>query len=309
MTDTTTSQNTVTVRSEASLSDYIALMKPRVMSLAVFTALTGMVVAPGHLHPVIGAIAILFIAIGAGAAGVLNCWYDADIDRLMARTARRPLAQGRVPSEEALAMGLFLAGCSVLCLGLIVNWVAGALLALTIAYYVFVYTIWLKRRTPHNIVVGGAAGALPPVIGWAAATGGVSVESLMLFAIIFLWTPPHFWSLALTRTGDYERAGVPMLPVVAGKAATRRQILIYSLATVIATLAPAYTGLGGGAYLAVAFAGGALFLALAVRVYLIGDSDSNAGNKAARQLFAFSILYLFALFAVLLVEHVLGLVT
>lgn len=289
------------VRPQASLGDYIALMKPRVMSLAVFTALTGMVAAPVHPHPVISFTAILFIAVGAGAAGALNCWYDADIDRLMARTARRPLAQGRVPREEALAMGLFLAGCSVLCLGLLVNWVAGVLLALTIAYYILVYTMALKRRTPQNIVIGGAAGALPPVIGWAAATGGVSAEGLMLFVIIFLWTPPHFWSLALCRARDYERAGVPMLPVVAGKAATQRQILIYSVALVIAALWPACSRLGAWLYLAVSGAGGALFLALAARVYL--SDGGETGNKAARRLFAFSILYLFALFAALLVEH------
>ena len=298
---TSLSPDTAIVRPQASLGDYIALMKPRVMSLAVFTALTGMAAAPSHPHPVICFTAILFIAVGAGAAGALNCWYDADIDRLMARTARRPLAQDRVPREEALAMGLFLAGCSVLCLGLLVNWAAGALLAFTIAFYILVYTMGLKRRTPQNIVIGGAAGALPPVIGWAAATGGVSAESLMLFVIIFLWTPPHFWSLALCRAREYERAGVPMLPVIAGKAATQRQILIYSVALAIVALWPAYSGLGGWLYLAVSGAGGAVFLALAARVYL--SQGENTGNKAARRLFAFSILYLFALFAALLVEH------
>ena len=296
-----------TVRSQSSLADYIALMKPRVMSLAVFTALTGMVAAPEHPNLAISFIAILFIAVGAGAAGVLNCWYDADIDRLMARTARRPLAQGRVPREEALAFGLFLAVCSVLCLGLFVNWVAGALLALTIAYYVLVYTMWLKRRTPQNIVIGGGAGAFPPVIGWAAATGGVSAESLMLFAIIFLWTPPHFWSLALCRARDYQRAGVPMLPVVAGKAATQRQILAYSIALALAAMGPVYSGLGGWLYLAVAVGGGAMFLTLAARLYRLGLADAE--NQAARRLFAFSISYLFVLFASLLIEHGLGATT
>lgn len=307
MTDVTASSKTATISSQGTLGDYIGLMKPRVMSLAVFTALTGMIVAPGHMHPIIAFTAIVFIAVGAGAAGVLNCWYDADIDRLMARTAQRPLAQKRIPTEEALAMGVVLAVGSVMCLGLLVNWVAGALLAFTIAYYIVVYTIWLKRRTPQNIVIGGAAGAFPPVIGWAAATGGISVESLMLFAIIFLWTPPHFWSLSLVRSRDYERAGIPMLPVVAGKAATRRQILIYSTLMTIAALGPAYTGLGGWLYLATSAASGAAFLVLAARVYFY--DEGRAADKAARQLFGFSILYLFTLFAVLLVEHSLGLVS
>ena len=292
--------------SGGELADYIALMKPRVMSLSIFTALTGMVVAPGDIHPLIAFTALLFIAVGAGAAGVLNCWYDADIDRLMTRTALRPLARDRVPPDEALAMGLFLAGVSVICLGVLVNWAAAALLALTIAFYVVVYTMWLKRRTPQNIVIGGAAGAFPPMIGWAATTGTVSLESLLLFAIIFLWTPPHFWSLALFRSRDYERAGVPMLPVVAGKAATRVQILIYSLVMVPVAIAPAFTGLGGPLYLAVSAAGGAVFLFLAVR--LNRRDEGHAADAAARGLFAFSILYLFALFAVPLIEHGVGLV-
>jgi protoheme IX farnesyltransferase len=307
MTDISAASSSAAGPSQGELTDYTALMKPRVMSLSIFTALTGMVVAPGHIHPVIAATALLFIAVGAGAAGVLNCWYDADIDRLMARTALRPLARDRVAPDEALAMGLFLAGLSVLCLGVLVNWAAAALLALTIAFYVVVYTMWLKRRTPQNIVIGGAAGAFPPMIGWAATTGGVSLESLLLFAIIFLWTPPHFWSLALFRSRDYERAGVPMLPVVAGKTATRRQILIYSLIMVPVAIAPAFTGIGGPLYLAVSALGGAVFLAFAVRLNRV-KTEGPPADAAARKLFAFSILYLFLLFAVPLAEHVLGLI-
>lgn len=302
MTDTSayTSQ-TLAASSQGTFKDYIALMKPRVMSLAVFTSLTGMVVAPGEIASLTGLMALTFIAIGAGAAGTLNMWYDADIDRLMSRTALRPIPQNHVTREAALALGLVLAVGSVLGLGALVNWVAAGLLGLTIAYYLIVYTMWLKRRTPHNIVIGGAAGAFPPMIGWAATTGGVSFEAALLFAIIFLWTPPHFWSLALFRARDYERANIPMLPVVAGKTATRRQILAYSVAMVAAALAPAFVGLGGWAFLAVSAAGGAAFLALAVNVCC--RTEGAAADQAARKLFAFSILYLFALFAALLAEH------
>lgn len=302
MTDTSayTSQ-TLAASSQGTFKDYIALMKPRVMSLAVFTSLTGMVVAPGEIAPLTGLMALMFIAIGAGAAGTLNMWYDADIDRLMSRTALRPIPQNHVTREAALALGLVLAVGSVLGLGALVNWVAAGLLGLTIAYYLIVYTMWLKRRTPHNIVIGGAAGAFPPMIGWAVTTGGVSFEAALLFAIIFLWTPPHFWSLALFRARDYERANIPMLPVVAGKTATRRQILAYSVAMVAAALTPAFVGLGGWAFLAVSAAGGAAFLALAVNVCC--RTEGAAADQAARKLFAFSILYLFALFAALLAEH------
>jgi protoheme IX farnesyltransferase len=290
-----------------ALGDYIALLKPRVMSLAVFTALAGMVAAPGDIHPLIGFVALIFIAVGAGAAGALNMWYDADIDRLMSRTAMRPIPRNRVPPDEALTLGLVLAGGSVFCLGVLVNWLAGGLLALTIAYYLFVYTMWLKRSTPQNIVIGGAAGAFPPMIGWAVATGTVSLDSLLLFAIIFLWTPPHFWALALNRLRDYERAGVPMLPVVAGKQATRTQILIYSVLTALAGIAPAITGLGGAAYLFVSATTGAVFVYFALCVYL--RHEGQAADRAARSLFVYSILYLFILFATLLGEHALGLVT
>ena len=219
-------------------------MKPRVMSLVVFTALVGLIAAPGQLHPLLAVIALLAIAVGAGAAGALNMWYDADIDARMARTAARPIPRGHVTADEALTFGTVLAIGSVLTLGVLVNWAAGALLALTIGFYVFVYTMWLKRRTPQNIVIGGAAGAFPPMIGWAAVTGGVSLESILLFLIIFMWTPPHFWALALYRARDYERAGVPMLPVVAGAAETRRQIVLYSVLLVPLATTPALIGLG-----------------------------------------------------------------
>src|SRR5512132_787842 len=219
----------LTEPSMADVGDYIALLKPRVMSLVIFTALVGLVVAPGHVHPVIGFTAILCIAIGAGAAGALNMWYDADIDALMSRTSKRPVPSGRVMPGEALGFGLVLAGLSVMTLGLLVGWLAASLLAFTIFFYVVIYTMWLKRSTPQNIVIGGAAGALPPVIGWVAAAGNVGLEPLVLFLIIFLWTPPHFWALSLNLAGEYARAGVPMLPVVAGRAETKRQILLYSV--------------------------------------------------------------------------------
>jgi protoheme IX farnesyltransferase len=285
---------------EPSVGDFILLMKPRVMTLVVLTALAAMLAAPGPLHPVLGTIAIISIAIGAGASGALNMWYDADIDARMARTAARPLPRGRITPDEALSFGSILAMGSVLTLGVLVNWTAGALLALTIAFYIFVYTMWLKRRTPHNIVIGGAAGAFPPMIGWAVVTGDISLQSLLLFAIIFMWTPPHFWALALYRCRDYERVGVPMLPVVAGPDETRRQILIYSVLLVPLAILPYFVGLGHITYLVCSVVLGITFLALAVRVYL--TRDGRAADTAARQLFWFSILYLYALFAVLLIE-------
>jgi heme o synthase len=284
-----------------SIGDFVALMKPRVMSLVVFTALVGMLLAPQQLHPALGAIALVCIAVGAGASGALNMWYDADIDALMQRTASRPIPRGHVTPDEALTFGTILAIGSVATLGLIVNWVAGALLAFTIAFYVLVYTMWLKRRTPQNIVIGGAAGAFPPMIGWAAATGSVGLESLALFAIIFMWTPPHFWALALYRARDYSRAGVPMLPVVAGPDETRKQIVIYSALLAPLALWPAFIGLAGGLYVLVAAGLGAIFLALALAVYR--TREGREADRAARQLFAFSILYLFGLFATLLIER------
>jgi protoheme IX farnesyltransferase len=277
-------------------------MKPRVMSLVVFTALVGMAVAPGKLHPALAVIALLCIAVGAGASGALNMWYDADIDAEMARTAARPIPQGRITPDEALTFGVVLSLFSIATLGVLVNWTAGGLLALTIAFYVFVYTMWLKRRTPQNIVIGGAAGAFPPMVGYAAVTGGVSVESLLLFAIIFMWTPPHFWALALYRCRDYERAGVPMLPVVAGPDATRLQILIYSMLLVPLAMLPAFVGLGGIAYLAASTLLGIAFMVLAVDVWRV--RHGRAGDGAAKRLFGFSILYLFLLFAVLLAERI-----
>ncbi|MEM7747054.1 MAG: heme o synthase [Pseudomonadota bacterium] len=287
-----------------TVGDYLALMKPRVMSLVVFTALVGMVAAPGSIHPVLGVIALLCIAVGAGASGALNMWYDADIDAHMQRTAARPIPRGRVTPDEALLFGTILSVFSVLTLGLLVSWVAGALLALTIAFYLFVYTIWLKRRTPQNIVIGGAAGAFPPMVGWAAVSGNVSVDSVLLFLIIFMWTPPHFWALALYRCRDYERVGVPMLPVVAGADETRRQILIYSVLLVPLAVAPVFTGLGGMAYLVASSLLGATFIYQAIRVFR--TREGKIADKEAKRLFLFSIFYLFALFAVLLAEHVLA---
>jgi heme o synthase len=281
----------------AGVGDYIALMKPRVMSLVVFTALVGLLIAPGHLHPVIGLTALICIAVGAGAAGALNMWYDADIDARMARTAARPIPAGRVTRGEALAFGVTLAGFSVAVLGLLVNVIAAALLAMTIAFYVLVYTVWLKRATPQNIVIGGAAGALPPVIGWAAATGSVAIEPVLLFLIIFFWTPPHFWALSLYRTEDYARAGVPMLPVVAGDQETRRQILLYTLLLAPLGTAPWLFGYAGPAYGLAAVVAGAVMVALAFRV-----RAEQRAHLASKQMFAFSILYLFLLFAVLLAD-------
>ena len=288
-----------------SVGDFIALMKPRVMALVVFTAVVGMVLAPAGQHPALAVIALICIAVGAGASGALNMWYDADIDACMQRTAARPIPQGRVAPEEALTFGVVLAAGSVAVLGVLVNWTAGALLALTIAFYLFVYTMWLKRRTPQNIVIGGAAGAFPPMIGWAAMTGSVSLEGLVLFLLIFLWTPPHFWALALYRARDYERAGVPMLPVVAGPDETRKQIVVYSALLVPLALVPVFMGFGGPFYTLTAIALGAVFLALALNVHRV--REGRAADRAARQLFAFSILYLFGLFAALLAERSLAL--
>src|SRR5262245_15379005 len=284
--------------SMAGVEDYLALMKPRVMSLVVFTALVGLMIAPGDLHPVIGFAALLCIAVGAGAAGALNMWYDADIDAVMRRTASRPIPAGRVGSIEALAFGLVLAACSVLALALLANLAAAASLAFTIFFYVVIYTMWLKRASPYNIVVGGAAGAFPPVIGWVAATGSLSVEPLLLFLIIFFWTPPHFWALSLYRTDDYARARVPMLPVVAGKAKTRQQILIYTLLLMLVSVLPWAFGFVGVIYGTIAILAGAKMILLAWRLQAGGKN----GERAARRLFAFSIVYLFSLFAAFLAD-------
>ena len=287
------------------VAEYFALMKPRVMFLVVFTALAGLVAAPGHMHPVLAVAALLCIAVGAGAAGALNMWFDADIDARMARTAARPIPRGRISPDEARAFGTVLAIGSVICLGLMLNWVAAGLLALTIAFYVFVYTMWLKRSTPQNIVIGGAAGAVPPMIGWAAATGTLSLDSFILFLIIFMWTPPHFWALALLRVRDYERAGVPMLPVVKGEDETRRQILIYSLILAPLGCVPAIVGLGGGLYTVAAGFLGAFFVMFAYACY--SERVGPDAGRAAKDLFAYSVLYLFLLFAALLVEQGFGL--
>lgn len=278
------------------VADFLALLKPRVMSLVVFTGLAGLVAAPGAIHPFIAAVAVLCIAVGAGAAGAVNMWYDRDIDSVMERTRRRPIPMGHVPPAEALAFGVALSLFSVMVMGLAVNWTAAALLALANGFYVFVYTMWLKRRTPQNIVIGGAAGAFPPMIGWAAVTGSVSLESIALFLIIFAWTPPHFWALALYRDGDYAKAGVPMLPVVAGRSATRRQILVYTLLLLPLSLAPSLLGTAGLVYGAVAALMGTGFVFLALRVL----RETHA--SAPRDLFGYSILYLFTLFGALMVE-------
>ena len=288
--------------SAASVGDYFALLKPRVMSLVVFTALTGMVLAPGGIHPILGFAALLSIAVGAGAAGALNMWYDADIDRVMRRTRGRPVPMERVTPGETLAFGLTLSVGAVTVLGFATNYLAAALLAFTIFFYVVVYTMWLKRSTPQNIVIGGAAGALPPVIAWTAVTGTISLDSLVLFAIIFLWTPPHFWALALYKADEYERAGVPMMPVVKGAARTRLEILVYSVVLAAFGLAPVAMGFAGVAYGAVAAVAGVAFVAAAIRVYR--SREGAAGERAARDLFAYSILYLFLLFAVLLAEAI-----
>ena len=280
-----------------AIGDFVALLKPRVMSLVVFTAVAGMVLAPGALHPVLAAIAVLCIAVGAGAAGAINMWYDRDIDAVMARTSTRPLPAGRMTPGDALGFGAVLAVGSVSVMALAVNWTAAALLALTIAFYVFVYTIWLKRRTPQNIVIGGAAGAFPPMIGWAAVTGDVGLGAIALFALIFMWTPPHFWALSLYRSGDYAAAGIPMLPVVAGSGETKRQILLYALLLMPVSLVPTVLGIAGLAYGVVAAAMSAVFLALAWRLW---RADGHAG---APRLFGFSILYLFVLFAAMIAER------
>jgi protoheme IX farnesyltransferase len=307
-------QPTPRAATPASARDYIALLKPRVMSLVVFTALTGLVCADRPMNPILAGIAILCIAIGAGASGALNMAWDADIDAKMRRTRARPVPAGRVSRGDAAFFGGVLALFSVMLMGLGVNWLAAGLLAFTILFYAVVYTMWLKRATPQNIVIGGLAGALPPVVGWAAATGTAPLNAWLLCAIIFMWTPPHFWALSLYTSGDYAKAGVPMMPVVKGARSTRLQILIYSLILAPLGYVPVITGLGGLLYAAVASGGGALFILLAIRLYRSNAGDTDAAGEGAlygpkidarpaRDLFAVSILYLFALFAALLVEH------
>lgn len=286
--------------SQAEPSDYFALLKPRVMSLVVFTAFVGLIIAPGTIHPFLGAVSILCIAVGAGASGALNMWYDADIDAVMSRTASRPVPAGRVGRSEALAFGLVLSAFSILTLGLLVNWLSAALLAFTIFFYVVIYTMWLKRSTPQNIVIGGAAGALPPMIGWACVTGSVSWDSFVLFLMIFLWTPPHFWALALFKQGDYHKARIPMMPNVAGVKSTKRQIFIYAVVTALVGVLPYWMGFASPAYGILATGLGLGFVWYAYRVLRMSPADEKM--KPAKALFGFSLIYLFALFATLLVD-------
>jgi protoheme IX farnesyltransferase len=280
----------------AGAGDFLALMKPRVMSLVIFTAFIGLLMAPGHVHPVIALTAVLCIAVGAGAAGCLNMWYEADIDARMKRTRNRPVAAGRVSRGEALGFGASLAVASVTLMGLAVNTTAAALLALTIGFYVFIYTMWLKRRTPQNIVIGGAAGAFPPMVGWAAVTGDVSLGALIMFAIIFFWTPPHFWALSLYTSEDYKAAGIPMLPVVAGHQETRRQILIYSILLAPLGVAPVAIGMSSWLYGVVAAVLGVIFLARAIQVY-------RQREGAPRRLFTFSLIYMAVIFLMMVVDR------
>lgn len=279
----------------ATVSDYYSLLKPGVMRLSIFTAVIGLVAAPGSIEPAIAIAAILAIAVGAGASGSLNMWYDADIDTKMERTKGRAVAAGRVPAKEALTLGLVLAVLSVFSLSFMVNYVAGGLLAMTIAYYVLFYTMWLKRRTPQNIVIGGAAGAFPPMIGWAAVTGNVSFDSFSLFALIFIWTPPHFWALSLYRAGDYEAAGIPMMPVVAGKPSTKRQIFLYSLLLAPTAMLPYMLGFVGPVYAVITMMLTAFFIFLAFNIW----QERGEEESVAKRLFGFSIFYLFAEFLIL----------
>ena len=281
---------------DTELVDYLKLLKPRVMSLVVFSGLAGLLLAPGTLHPILAVVAVLCIAVGSGAAGAINMWYDRDIDAVMERTKLRPIPNGRIAPGDALGFGIVLAVGSVAIMGLTVSIPAALLLTIAILFYVFVYTIWLKRRTPQNIVIGGAAGAFPPMIGWAAVTGNICIESVVLFALIFFWTPPHFWSLALYRAGDYEKAGVPMLPVVAGKRETKRQIIIYTMVLLPLAVAPALLGVTGWLYGIFSLILGLLFLASAVSVWV------DKTERASRRMFTFSIIYLFLLFTLMIVD-------
>ena len=290
----------------SEVSDWFALLKPRVMTLVVFTAIIGLLVAPMPIHPVLGIAAILCIAVAAGASGAINMWYDRDIDALMRRTARRPIPAGRIEPGAALGFGLTLAVASVAVMGLATNWVAAGWLAFSVFFYVVIYTMWLKRRTPQNIVIGGAAGAFPPVIGWAAATCDVGLMPLIMFAIIFMWTPPHFWALSLWAHGDYARAKVPMLPVTHGARETRRQIMIYTVALVPVTLAPWFVGFSGLVYAGVATLLGAVFLVQSWRVLREAQDETGrslTNDAAARATFRFSLYYLFALFGALAIDR------
>jgi protoheme IX farnesyltransferase len=304
LTDNSTDGFVTAGLSQGDVPDYFALLKPRVMFLVVFTALVGMVVVHPDVHPVVAFASLLMIAVGGGASGCLNMWWDADIDAIMTRTRKRPIPAGKIQPGEALAFGLTLSAGSVIVLGLVSNWLAAGLLAFTIFFYVVIYSMWLKRSTPQNIVIGGAAGALPPIVAQAAVAGHVGWESVILFAIIFIWTPPHFWALALVKSSDYERAGIPMMPNVAGPDSTRFQILAYTILLAPLGLAPVAYGFGGLAYAIIGTIGGLGMLALAVQVYRLREGEP--AMRVAQQLFGFSILYLFLLFATLLAEHGFG---
>ncbi|MFP7673786.1 heme o synthase [Marivita sp. S0852] len=303
MTDTSINTQARSQDTEAQFSDYYALLKPRVMTLVVFTAFVGLLAAPAPVHPFIGFCAILFIAIGGGASGALNMWWDADIDAVMKRTQRRPIPAGKVTGDEAFAIGIALSAFSVVFLGLASNWVAAGLLAFTIFFYVVIYTMWLKRWTPQNIVIGGAAGAFPPMIGWAVATGGISVESVLMFCLTFMWTPPHFWALALFMRKDYDNADVPMLTVTHGRRSTRIHILVYTVLLAILAIAAGFTSIGGPVYLAIAVVLNVLFLRGAVQIWKRDEEMSEADNfLAERKFFKLSLLYLFAHFGAILIE-------
>ncbi|MGR3568291.1 MAG: heme o synthase [Pseudooceanicola nanhaiensis] len=303
---TDASINTQVQDSEAQFGDFVALLKPRVMSLVVFTAAVGLIAAPVPVHPFVAFCAILFIALGGGASGALNMWYDADIDAVMKRTSKRPIPTGRVTPGDALALGLGLSGASVLMLGLAANWLAAGLLAFTIFFYAVIYTMWLKRWTPQNIVIGGAAGAFPPMIGWAVATGGISVESVLMFALTFMWTPPHFWALALFMNSDYEKAGVPMLTVTHGRTSTRRHVFVYTLLLAPVALGIGFTSIGGPLYLAVATVLNLLFIKGAWDILRRDEATAEADKyRVEKRFFALSLLYLFLHFGAILAEAVL----
>ena len=287
--------------SEAGARDFFELLKPRVMSLVVFTAFVGLILAPGEINPVLGLISILCIAVGAGASGALNMWYDADIDAIMSRTAKRPIPTGRIEPREALAFGLTLSVFSVIILGLAVNWFAAALLAFTIFFYAVVYTMWLKRSTPQNIVIGGASGAFPPMLGYACVTGGVMLDSILLFLIIFLWTPAHFWALALFKMRDYGSVGIPMMPNVAGERSTKTQMVVYTVLTAAVAVGPYFTGLAGIGYGLFAAVLSAVFIYCSIAVWRMPDGDEKM--VAAKKMFAYSVFYLFAIFSALLADH------
>src|SRR6056297_126158 len=305
---TDASLNTASTQTgEAGFGDYFALLKPRVMTLVVFTALVGLLAAPVSVHPVVGFAAILFIAVGGGASGALNMWWDADIDAVMKRTARRPIPSGKVTGDEAFAIGMTLSAFSVIFLALATNWVAAGLLAFTIFFYVVIYSMWLKRWTPQNIVIGGAAGAFPPMIGWAAATGSISVESVLMFTLIFMWTPPHFWALALFMKGDYHEAGIPMLTVTHGRRATRVHIIVYTILLAILAVGTAFTGVGGPLYLAVAIVLNAMFVKGSIDIWRRDEAMAEAdGYGVEKKFFKLSLLYLFANFGAIAFEAALA---